>query len=74
VFFQGPPHDISWADVQISLRIKKNIFSIIFDYNDGITNTNLKNTFEGNSDLLHQSSMKQVMETKKEKNKKKMQI
>jgi hypothetical protein len=32
------------------------IYILIFDYNDGITSTNLKNTFEGDSDLLHQSS------------------
>jgi hypothetical protein len=37
------------ADVQIALRIKidTHIFSLIFD---DMTSTNLKNTFEGNSD------------------------
>jgi hypothetical protein len=35
------------ADVKITLRINKYIyFSLIFDYNDGITSTDLKNTFE----------------------------
>jgi hypothetical protein len=37
------------ADVQIALRIK-NIFSLIFNYNDGIMSTNLRNTLEGNLD------------------------
>jgi hypothetical protein len=40
------------ADVQIALRIKICIYEyiyiyiLIFDYNDGITSTDLKNTFE----------------------------
>jgi hypothetical protein len=38
------------ADVQMTLRIKKYMFSLIFDYSDGITSTYLKNTFEGDSD------------------------
>jgi hypothetical protein len=39
------------ADVQIVLRIKiLYTFSLMFDYNDGITSTNLKNQFEGDSD------------------------
>jgi hypothetical protein len=34
------------ADIQIALRIKNIYFSLIFNYNDGVTSTDLKNTSE----------------------------